>query len=189
MSEITDQDRHLANLMRLTQGGDGAAYAELLTKVVPLVRNVVRQRVHRLQRQDVEDIAQDVLLSLHAARATYDPGRPFLPWLMAIARNRAADAARRGARRIANEVASDPLPETFPVEGANLPHETYGDGQALARAMADLPSGQRRAIELTKLREMPLKEAAAVSGTSVGALKVAVHRGISALRRALGAKG
>jgi DNA-directed RNA polymerase specialized sigma24 family protein len=34
-----------------------------------------------------------------------------------------------------------------------------------------------------------LKEAAAATGTSVGALKVAVHRGMGALRRALGAKG
>lgn len=55
--------------------------------------------------------------------------------------------------------------------------------------MADLPTGQRQAIELVKLREMSLKEAAAVSGKSVGALKLAVHRGIGALRKALGAKG
>jgi RNA polymerase sigma-70 factor, ECF subfamily len=55
--------------------------------------------------------------------------------------------------------------------------------------MADLPPGQRQAIELLKLRELSLKEASAVSGASVGALKVAVHRGIAALRKALGAKG
>jgi DNA-directed RNA polymerase specialized sigma24 family protein len=44
-----------------------------------------------------------------------------------------------------------------------------------------------QAIELMKLREMSLKEAAAATGTSIGALKVSVHRGISALRKALGA--
>jgi RNA polymerase sigma-70 factor (ECF subfamily) len=65
----------------------------------------------------------------------------------------------------------------------------YGDAQALAQAMADLPSGQRQAIELIKLREMSLKEASTVSGISVGALKVAVHRGIAALRRALTGRG
>jgi RNA polymerase sigma-70 factor (ECF subfamily) len=43
-------------------------------------------------------------------------------------------------------------------------------------------------VELTKLGELSLKEAAAASGMSIGALKVAVHRGMGALRKALGAK-
>jgi RNA polymerase sigma-70 factor (ECF subfamily) len=62
---------------------------------------------------------------------------------------------------------------------------TYGDPDALKEAIADLPAGQRSAIELLKLREMSLKEAAAASGTSVGALKVATHRAMDALRRKL----
>ncbi len=62
---------------------------------------------------------------------------------------------------------------------------TYGDPDVLKEAIADLPAGQRRAIELLKLREMSLKEAAAASGTSVGALKVATHRAMDALRRKL----
>jgi RNA polymerase sigma-70 factor (ECF subfamily) len=64
----------------------------------------------------------------------------------------------------------------------------YGDAEALAQAMTKLPQGQRQAIELMKLREMSLKEAAAATGTSIGALKVSVHRAMSALRKALGAK-
>ena len=57
--------------------------------------------------------------------------------------------------------------------------------EALRRAIQDLPPGQRDAIEMLKLREMSLKEAAAASGTSVGALKVSVHRAIATLRKAL----
>ena len=188
MTESRDQDQRLARLMRSAQDGDAAAYASLLNEIVPLVRQTIRRRFTVLQPQDVEDLVQDVLLSLHAARPTYDPGRPFLPWLTAIMRNRMADGARRYARRAANEVACDPLPETFAADGTKMLTESYHDGQALTQAMAALPPGQRRAIELLKLREMSLKEAAAVSGTSVGALKVAVHRGIAALRKALGAR-
>jgi RNA polymerase sigma-70 factor (ECF subfamily) len=183
------QDQHLSSLMRSAQDGDSAGYAKLLQEIAPLVRQAIRWRLPFLQPQDVEDLLQDVLLSLHAARATYDPARPFLPWLKAIVRNRIADGARRYTRRVANEVACDPLPETSAGEEENIPTAGYRDGQALKRALADLPPGQRRAIELTKLQEMSLREAAAVSGTSVGALKVAVHRGIGALRKALGAKG
>jgi RNA polymerase sigma-70 factor (ECF subfamily) len=70
-----------------------------------------------------------------------------------------------------------------------MPQNPYGDPEALAQAMADLPPRQRQAIELIKLRELSLKEASVVSGTSVGALKVAVHRGIATLRRVLTGKG
>jgi RNA polymerase sigma-70 factor (ECF subfamily) len=54
--------------------------------------------------------------------------------------------------------------------------------------MAALSPGQRQAIELMKLQEMSLKEAAAATGMTIGALKVSVHRAMAALRKALGAK-
>jgi RNA polymerase sigma factor (sigma-70 family) len=186
MTAGPEQDRHLASLMRSAQEGDAKAYAALLVEIAPMIRRAVRRRPGF--PQDVEDVVQDVLLSLHAARATYDPDRPFLPWLMAIARNRAADRARRHARRAANEVAGMDAPETFVAESTNRPEESYGDAQALRQAIGQLPPGQRQAIELVKLRELSLTEAASVSGASVGAVKVAVHRGITALRKALAAK-
>jgi RNA polymerase sigma-70 factor (ECF subfamily) len=188
MSGNVEQERHLASLMRAAQAGDRQAYSALLFALVPLIREVVRQRLGFLQSHDIDDLVQDILLSLHASRATYDPNRAFLPWLSAIARHRIADGARRYARRAAHEVATDEPPETFPAEDANMSATGYGDAEALGKAMTTLPPSQRQAIELMKLREMSLKEAAAATGTTVGALKVSVHRGMSALRKALGAK-
>ena len=57
------------------------------------------------------------------------------------------------------------------------------------QAIRALPAGQRRALELLKLRELSLKEAAAETGLAVGALKVATHRAMASLRRALGGRG
>lgn len=187
MGRMDDQAQDLSALMRAAQAGDARAYSSLLNLLAPLVRALVRQRLRFLQPQDVDDLVQDVLLSVHAARATYDPSRPFHPWLGAIVRNRMADGARRYARRSAHEVPTGRSAETFPDNDANMSADQYGDAEALAQAMARLPHSQRQAIELMKLREMSLKEAAAVTGTSIGALKVSVHRGISALRKALGA--
>lgn len=178
-------DRRLACLMQSAQNGENAAYAQLLREVAPMLRAVVRRRYGFLQPSDVEDVVQEILLSLHLARRTYDPARPFLPWLMAIARNRMADAGRRHARQSRHEVAVEHVPETFSDPDANSPMDTYGDHEALRQAVNDLPSGQRQAVELLKLREMPLKEAAMATGTSIGALKVAVHRAIKTLRKAL----
>jgi len=48
-----------------------------------------------------------------------------------------------------------------------------------------LPPGQRQAVELLKLRELSLKEASALTGLSIGALKLATHRAMVSLRRTL----
>jgi RNA polymerase sigma factor (sigma-70 family) len=185
MAEPETHEGRLAALMRSAQGGDADAYAGLMQELAVRVRQIVRHRRAFLEHADVEDLVQDVLLSVHAVRATYDVTRPFIPWLLAITRNRLADAARRYARHGAHEVAVDDLDVTFFSERTNTLTTTYGDPDALKEAIDDLPAGQRSAIEMLKLREMSLKEAAAASGTSVGALKVATHRAMDALRRKL----
>ena len=185
MTETQSTDRRLAALMRAAQRGDAAAYVELLRCVTPRLRGLVRRHRKFLAAEDIEDLVQDTLLSLHAARATYDPDRPFIPWLFAIMRNRLADGARRHARRAAHEVTVESPPVTFSGQDPNISIEAYGELETLQDAIEALPRGQRHAIQLVKLREMSLKEAAAASGISVGAIKVAVHRGISALRRSL----
>ena len=185
MAEPDTHEERLAALMRSAQGGDADAYAALMRDLAVRVRRIVRHRRAFLGQADVEDLVQDVLLSVHAVRATYDATRPFLPWLLAITRNRLADAARRYARYGAHEIVVEDLDVTFFDQSTNTMKTTYGDPEALTEAIADLPAGQRSAIELLKLREMSLKEAAAASGTSVGALKVATHRAMDALRRKL----
>jgi RNA polymerase sigma factor (sigma-70 family) len=185
MAEPDTHEELLAALMRSARGGDADAYAALMQEVAGRVRRIVRYRRAFLEHADVEDLVQDVLLSVHAVRATYDATRPFIPWLLAITRNRLADAARLYARQGAREVVVEDLDVTFFSETTNTMTETYGDPDALKEAIGGLPAGQRRAIELLKLQEMSLKEAAAASGTSVGALKVATHRAMDALRRKL----
>jgi RNA polymerase sigma-70 factor (ECF subfamily) len=177
----TDESE-LAALMRLAQEGDAAAYARLLTAASPLVRRMVSRRW--TGSDDAEDVVQDVLLSLHQVRHTYDPDRPFLPWLMAIARNRLADVQRRQVRR-AGEVAVDILPETISTDETKEPVDRMADAEMLSRALGALPPGQRKAVELLKLKEMSLKEASAASGMSVPALKVSMHRALKALRLGL----
>src|SRR5260370_14115579 len=143
MDQSTERDRRLADLMRSAQDGDHSAYVLLLEEVTPLLRETVRRQRSFLQPADVEDLTQDILLSLHSVRATYDPGRPFLPWLLAIARNRMADGARRYVRRSANEVAVEHLPVTFADDETNALGDPYGDPDALRQAMRALPRAQR----------------------------------------------
>ena len=175
----------LETLMQAAQAGDMRAYERLLREITPGLRQIVRRRRQFFTAEEVEDQVQDILLSVHAVRATFDPRRPLMPWLFTIARNRLVDNGRRYHRGKANEVQVDELPVTFSDDPTNTESEGYRDPEELTIAIRGLPHGQRKAIEMLKLRDMSLKEAAATSGTSVGALKVSVHRSVAALRKTL----
>lgn len=172
-------------LMARAQEGDRDSYRVLLQAVTPYIRAIAARALR--ERADVEDTVQDILVTLHRIRASYDPARPFRPWLAGIARHRVLDRLRARGRRAVWEVAWDPVHETIAAEVTNSDKEGW-DGQALRAAMATLSPGQRQAIEMTKLREMSVREASAASGMTEGALKVAVHRGLARLRVLLGGR-
>ena len=176
-------DDALGRLMQAAQQGDATAYREFLHAVTPRIRRIVRHRRAFFGSEDVEDLVQDILLSLHSVRATYDPRRPFMPWLLAIIRHRLADAARKFQRTRAHETLVTDPDVTFIHRGANP--RSADDLHALDDALRVLPVGQRRAIELLKLEGFSLREAAAMTGTTVGALKVATNRAMAALRKVL----
>jgi RNA polymerase sigma factor (sigma-70 family) len=171
-----------SELMARAQAGDKVAYRRLLEDITPYLRSLVAR--HAMLVGEVEDVVQDVLLTVHAVRHAYDPGRPFGPWLLAIARRRIIDRLRRRGSRAAAEIPLGPEHETIGADGANL-YPLLSGRRALRDAIASLPAGQRRAILLLKLRGLSLKEAALESGLSIAALKVASHRALKALRAML----
>lgn len=176
--ELTDdaKDRR-ARWMERVQAGDQDAYRALLEDVSAALRAFLRRRIR--DQQDVEDVVQEILLTVHRARHTYDPTRPFEPWLMAIARHAAVDAFRRDRRRGRWErLAAD----DDPVEGSS---EDRAGELSVTAALADLPDSQREALEMVKLEGLSVEEAAARSGVSPGALRVRIHRGYRALRARL----
>jgi RNA polymerase sigma-70 factor (ECF subfamily) len=172
--------------MARAQDGDRIAYRALLEQVVPYLRAVAARRFK--DGSDIDDSVQDILLTVHAMRHTYDPRRPFGPWLVTIAHRRIIDRLRQRLRTRARETEFTPEHETFSADGTNLTlnrDETSADDAALHAAIEQLPSDQREAIRLLKLKQMSLKEASLASGRSVSALKVATHRAVKGLRRIL----
>ena len=185
-NEVAARDLDWSILMARAQGGDGEAYRRLLTDIVPYLHSLARR--HHRDPGDVEDTVQDVLLTVHAIRHTYDPHRPFGPWLVAITKRRIIDRLRRQGRTRTREVALDFEDVTFSTPGANL-GEADWNKRVLGDAIERLPPGQRDAVRLLKLQEMSLQKAAAASGMSVAALKVAMHRAMKNLRKMLTKSG
>lgn len=183
-----EREARLSAWMIAAQEGDQAAYRMLLRDVSPLLRGLARRRLSNAQ--EVEDAVQDCLLTLHQVRATWDRTRPFLPWLVGIARHRIADRLVGAARRGAREMAVD---DTILAETSSDPTPNQGEAQIAAgqlrAAIERLPPGQRRALQLLKLGELSLAEASRATGQSETALKVAVHRGIAALKRIMARDG
>ena len=62
--------------MSYLQSGISASYVELLETITPRLRRIIRSQRSFLGTEDIEDLVQDILLSLHSVRATYDPDRP-----------------------------------------------------------------------------------------------------------------
>ncbi|MCA1713732.1 MAG: sigma-70 family RNA polymerase sigma factor [Gammaproteobacteria bacterium] len=185
---IRDDGERWAALMLLAQDGDGASYHVLLQEVTPYLRSIARR--HLGGGEDVEDAVQDILLIVHGIRHTFERGRPFKPWLGTIASRRCIDLLRRRAHRLRHEVEAHR-------DFADVEHGQHGPDEAASRvqaartvhaALATLPDRQRDAIRLLRLGELSPREAAARSRQTPGSLKVACHRALKSLARALAIK-
>lgn len=179
------EEAHWGKLMAAAQNGDSAAYNQLLGEVLPGLRAFVRSRLS--DTSAMEDVVQTVLMSIHQARQTYRPERPFGPWMRTIARNAVIDAYRARGVRLRREVSMDDMdrlePQVEPVE----PVEPLSG--ELTRALDQLPASQREAVELLHLQEHSVAEAAESVGIRPGALRVRAHRGYKALRAMLKGSG
>ncbi|MFO1330092.1 MAG: sigma-70 family RNA polymerase sigma factor [Rubrivivax sp.] len=173
---VTDVQVRLGQLLSRGLAGDADAYQDFLWRLAGYLRGYMRRRIWD-HPDDVEDLVQETLLAVHLQRHTYDPERPFGPWMHAIARYKMVDAWRSRETR-AYEV-------DMPEDGEDL-FATPDAEDSLARRdlmklLARLPEGQRLPIQYTRLGGMTVAEAARVTGMSEAAVKVAVHRGLKAL--------
>ena len=169
--------------MRRAQDGDRRAYETLLIEVAALVRAFARTRLRH--RDWLEDVAQETLLSIHRDRHTYDPHRPFLPWMYAIARHRLLDFVEKQRRRGENEVSAENALDG--VAGEQLVVERGTLSGFLRQALALLSLRQREIIRMLKLEGFTVAEISRKTGLSESLVKVTAHRGYNTLRKLMGA--
>ncbi len=167
---MTASDTSLARLMALAQGGDGAAYRTVLSESQ---RWLARYFSGRIAPSLVDDLVQETLISVHRKRASFDPARPFLPWLAAIARYRWVDQLRRSYRADEVELDDDLATESSGLEIASK--------ISIERMLELLPNGQSQAIRLVRIDGHSISDAASLSGQSESLVKVNIHRGLKKL--------
>lgn len=157
-------------LMAAAQAGNGGAYRRLLGELRDWL---VYFYVRRLPPADVDDAVQEALIAIHEKRHTYDPGRPFKPWLGAVARYKWIDRLRSMGRHSGDELSEDlAVPD----------HESaVTSAVVLDKIIAYLKPAQRDAIRLVKIEGFSVEEAASRTGQSPSLIKVNIHRGLAKL--------
>jgi RNA polymerase sigma-70 factor, ECF subfamily len=167
--DIDGDERRWSQYMAAAHKGDSRLYERLLRELATVIEAYICSRFGRLAF--TEDCVQECLLAIHRARHTYDPARPFRPWLFAVVRNKTVDLLRRSYTD-----ARTPQERPGRTETAPDPRAEIEAGEVLAGLKPEF----RNALMLTKVIGYSIVEAAERSGISETAMKSRVRRAVRA---------
>ena len=151
--------------------GDRSAFERLYERYSGMVHGILLARVPRI---DVEDLLQDVFLTVYRRLRTLREPAAFAGWLAMIARNRATDHIRRVPK-------TEELPDDLP---ADNPPEA--EANAILGIIRTLPEAYRETLVLRLVEGMTGPEIAARTGLTPGSVRVNLHRGMTQLKEKLG---
>jgi RNA polymerase sigma-70 factor (ECF subfamily) len=168
-----NMEEKLKELFQLSTNGDQEAYASFLTLSSALVKKYLTYLGGKYESQEtIEDLLQEILISLHQKKHTFQLDKPILPWLYAVARYRFIDHYRAKKRLPLMQEISDEIPavveEDFIIN--------------LEEILGMLTPRQRDMVMLVKVEGATYAEAASSLQMSVPSLKVGIHRVIKAIR-------
>ena len=174
------QDKYapLAVLLLAGLKGDNARYAAFLRELTPILRRVIARRI---QQADVEDVLQEVLISLHKARHTYDGGRPIMPWVIAIARFRITDHLRKHYTSRRDKTVDISGLENILTDVT----ESTDDRESIDELLQDVPAREKRILTLMHVEGYTAKQVAEQLNMKESAVKVAAHRAVKKIREAM----
>jgi RNA polymerase sigma-70 factor, ECF subfamily len=177
---MADQDDNLEALMKRSLAGDQPAYALLLQATTRLLRPFLSKRLSIAN--EVDDLMQEILISVHKARHTYDGERPYKPWVYAIAKFRLQDHLRAHySDQLRHALDFDELEEYLlePVTESLMSYES------ISGEVEKLPEKQATILRLLHQDGYTAREVAEKIGMNESAVKVAAHRAYKVLRKNL----
>ena len=177
---MADQNDNLEELMRRSLTGDQPAYALLLQATSRLLRPFLAKRLSIAN--EVDDLLQEILISVHKARHTYDGNRPYKPWVYAIAKFRLQDHLRAHySDQLRHALDFDELEEYLlePVTESLMSYES------ISGEVEKLPEKQATILRLLHQEGYTSREVAEKIGMTESAVKVAAHRAYKVLRKNL----
>ena len=178
---VTSIDRYaeLTALFRSGLEGNANDYARFLTSITPMLKRMVGRR---LAACDVEDVVQEILISVHKARHTHDGLRPIMPWLTSIAKFRISDHLRRHYTQRQDKTVDISELENILADVT----EDIESSESIDELLEGMPDNQRRILTLMHVEGYTAKEVGAQMNMNESAVKVSAHRAIKKIREKFG---
>jgi RNA polymerase sigma-70 factor (ECF subfamily) len=179
--EVSPDATLMQQLLRRDVGAFEQLYERHSRIVYSLVLRILRQGA------TAEEVVQDVFLQLWRNSSQYDLSRPFVPWLLTLARNRALDQLRLKSER---QRRREEQTEEFPQIGSAPPeYERALDEKRRAERVrsliGSLPASQKKAIELAYFEGLSHSEIAASLKEPLGTVKSWIRSGLMRLKEGL----
>lgn len=172
----TDKYSALTALFRSGLGGNRADYARFLQNITPLLKRVVGRRI---AASDVDDVVQEILISVHKARHTHDGLRPIMPWVVSIAKFRISDNLRRHYAQMHHKTVDIKDFEKIltDVTKRDSEHESVDE------VLEGVPEAHKRILTLLHVEGYTAGEVGKQIDMKESAVKVAAHRAIKKIRQ------
>jgi RNA polymerase sigma-70 factor (ECF subfamily) len=177
--DVIDPD---SELMVAYQQGDCKAFDYLLDKYHRPIVNFIYKFINNAA--DAEDLAQEVFLRIHRARAGYEPRARFAAWIYRIATN--VTLKEIGRRRRMRFWSHNHNSAGGPEEEIQTPNPSPDAerrlissemGRVVRHAILALPPKERLALVLRRYQELSYRDIAEVMNCSEAAVKTYIHRG------------
>lgn len=162
--EIADAD-----LARRAAGGDRASFSSLIERHYDFIHRIAWRLTGN--RDEAEDVAQDVCVRLAQAIRGYRAGSAFTTWLYAIVLNAVRDGGRRKAREAVRTQAY--LAQAL-IDGEAAP-EPDDAAERLWEAVRRLPDKQCQAVTLVYGEALTHAEAADLMGCAEATVSWHIH--------------
>lgn len=159
--------------------GDSVAYTDFLSQLSPILRRVIGRKI---PMNDIEDVLQEVLISIHKARHTYDGERPLMPWVMAITRFRMTDCLRKTYSEMRHQRVDIADYENV-LEAVT---ETVNENESIHGMLDGVGQRERKILSLMHMEGYTAREVGSQLGMKESAVKVTAHRAIKKIRKRLG---
>ncbi|MBX9789492.1 MAG: sigma-70 family RNA polymerase sigma factor [Pirellulales bacterium] len=169
-------------LVDRSMAGDEAAMVELVHRYQGAVFGLCYRMLG--DRQDAEDVAQEAFLRVFRNLHTWDPGRDFRPWLLAIAGNRCRSHLALRRRRPATTNLVEELPD--PADDDRAVHHL---NEEVGLALSTIRDEYRRAFLLFHAQELSYAQISDALDCPVGTVKTWIHRARRELARRLQSRG
>ncbi len=175
-SNKNDSKQILKELMKSAIAGNQSSYQEFLLQTSKLLRSFISKRINQ---SDVEDVLQEILISIHKSRHTYDCERPIIPWLMSIANFRINDHLRKHYLEMRHKTSNiDDFIEIL----ADVTNE-QSSNELINDIFADLDSKQKKILTMMYIEGYTAKEVGRTINMNESAVKVAAHRAVKKIKQ------